>query len=900
MGTVFEPTSRMRLANGLQVLSRRLSHAPVVCSMVWYGVGSRNEDPGQTGVSHFLEHMMFKGTPKFPYGVLEEGVKARGGMWNAFTSYDYTAYYEVLPARHLEHGLEVEADRMVNMTFDPDLTVRERGIILSEREGRENSPYFWLFDAFMHEAYRRFPYRHAILGYREDIRSMTAEGLTAHYRRYYRPNNATLVVAGDVDPDRLLELAEKHFGSIPPGPPVEPVAVEEPEQNSERRVTVRRPGPNPYLIMGYKIPGAGHPDQPALTILSGVLSGGPSFGSSSASAGMGRSTRLYQGLVATGLAISAGAYSLNLQYPGLYMFSAVPAPGVELERVEAAITAEIARLQSEPVPEAELNRAKKQVRTQFLYGMEGVMSQATLLGSTAVTRGVEQFDGALAAFEAVTAEDLLRVARTYLRPERRTVGWFLPQDAAPSVPAAGGDEQRGDAQGVSETTPSTFGATPPHQIHGQVPVILPASQGTPARIIQPERVMRAPLPGGAALLVYPLASLPSVFVRVQLEAGAVFDPHGQEGLAQLTAQVAARATRSLSPQELALRTDELGLSLRVDITRETAVGTLKCLPEDLETGLGYLMDLLVDPALPEDEFQRLRDKALVTVRQAENDTRTIATLRLREMLYPPGHPYGRRGCGTEASLANITREDLVAFHQRCYRPAGAVVTVVGSVDPDRVCRALQSLWAGWTGGPGRYPIPDVTAPQGGHQHYTVEGKSLTDVAMGWPLVSRHHPDYLALSFLATLLGGNGTPATSRLFRNVRERYGVSYYQFAAFGAALGPSPWTVHIGVNPSRLAFALDRVRDELRRLRDEPVSAQELNTLKAFLADYPAVQHESPERLAARLAEIERNGLGLDFLERQEAAIQELTPQQLQAAAQRHFDLDRLCIATAGPEPL
>ena len=200
-----------------------MRHAPVVTSMVWYGVGSRDEGPGQTGLSHFLEHMMFKGTPRFPYGVLEEGVKRHGGMWNTFTSYDYTAYYEVLPAQHLEFSFEVEADRMAGMTFDPDLTVRERGIIVSEREGSENHPSFWLSEAFMATAFQVLPYRHAIIGSKADIRATTAEALAAHSRRYYRPDNASLVVVGDVETERVLRLAERHFGPLPPGGHLQPV-----------------------------------------------------------------------------------------------------------------------------------------------------------------------------------------------------------------------------------------------------------------------------------------------------------------------------------------------------------------------------------------------------------------------------------------------------------------------------------------------------------------------------------------------------------------------------------------------------------------------------------------------------------------------------------------------------
>lgn len=900
MDTLLEPTTRVRLANGMEVLGRRLRHAPVVCSMVWYGVGSRNESPGQTGISHFLEHMMFKGTPRFPYGALEEGIKARGGMWNAFTSYDYTAYYEALPARHLEYGLEVEADRMVNMTFDPDLTVRERGIILSERAGRENNPYFWLFEAFMQEAYHLFPYRHPVLGYEEDIRAVTAEALAAHYRRYYRPNNATLVVVGDVEPDRLVALAEKHFGSIPAGAPVDPLTVREPEQDAARRVVVRRPGPNPYFLMGYKIPEAGHPDRPALTLLAAVLSGGGASGLGSAG-GMGRSNRLYRRLINTGLAVSAAASLLSLQYPGLFLLSAIPGWGVSLSQVEEAVIAEVERLQTEPVSEEELDRTKKQMRAQLLYGMEGAMGQATLLGSMARTQGLYSFDQVLRMYAAVSPEDLRRVARTYLRPERCTVGWFEPCDSQPeqAVFGAPGASKR-FGQGTSASNKEApRGTTPPYQQPqaSAAAVLVPDQTSTPDPIIRPEAVQRTPLPGGATLLVYPVAALPSVHVRVQMEAGAVFDPPGKEGLAQLTAQVAARATRSLPAEELALRTDALGMSLRLAAGRETAVGTLKCLPEDLETGLGYLMELLTAPAFPPEEFERLRQQTLVAIQEANHDTRTVAARRLNEMLYPEGHPYHRPVIGTEESVASIALEDLQAFHRRCYGPRGGVIVVVGAVDPDRVQQAVLRACSGWAGSVGRMPIPGVPAGYGGRRHYAVEGKSQVDVAMGWALVDRNHPDQLALSCLATLLGGNGTPATSRLFRNVRERYGVSYYQFASFGAASGPAAWTVHIGVSPARVEFAVDRVCDELRRLATEPIPAEELNSLKTFLTDYPALQHESPERLAARLGEIERNNLGLDYLQRQVERIWQLSPRDLLAAARRHLDMNRLSVVSAGP---
>lgn len=887
MGRIFAPTRVDRLPNGMQVLTRELHHAPVASVMVWYGVGSRNEGPGTTGISHFLEHMMFKGTPGFPYGVLEEGVKRRGGMWNAFTSYDYTSYFEVLPSRHLEYGLEVEADRMVNMVFDPDLTVRERGIIVSEREGYENRPTFWLMEAFMAEAYREFPYRHHVLGSKEDIRGTTAESLTEHYRRFYRPNNAIFVAVGDFETEKLLAMAGKHFGHLPAGDPAESVTLTEPEQTEERRVTVRRPGPNPYVMAGYKIPGSSHQDVPALQVLATILSGSPSFSATGGGGGMGRSSRLYRRLVNTGIATTASGYPWTLQYPGLFMVSATPAPGVALERVEEALFTEVEALRQDRAGTEEFQRAMKQVRASYIYAMESAMNQAIMLGATALARGVKRFDRALEELEAVTPDDVQRVAGQYLDAKRRTVGQFIPEEQTTGVAQATSRQEA-----AAET-----GATPDFQKAADRHVERPVA-GKRNPILDQGRVVRRTLPNGAALLVYPADTIPSVFVRVQMEGGAMHEPPGKAGLAQLTGQLLTRGSQAFTAEELALKTDALGMSVRVDVGRETAVASLKCLPEDLHTGLDVLAEVVRRPTFPADETGRMRDRMLVAVREANNDTRSVAARRLAEMIYPEGHPYRHPVNGTEESLVTITSEDLIAFHTAHYGPNGAVITVVGNVEPAAAEAALTRSFEGWSGGEGLKPVPVAPAPVGGRVHVALAGKTQTDIALGWPLVDRSHPDYLALDFLATLFGGNGTPASSRLFRDVREKYGLSYYQFASFGGASGPAAWTSHIGVNPARLDFAVQTLSTELKRLTEEDVTVEEMQALQDFLEDFPAVQHESPERVAARLAEIERFGLGLDYVERYPKMVAALTAAQLKEVARRHLSLERMTVVSVGPE--
>lgn len=885
-----ERTGLHFLDNGLRILSREVHHAPVVSVMLWYGVGSRNEGPGETGLSHFLEHMLFKGTPNFPLGAVEEGVKARGGLWNAFTSFDYTAYYEVLPSRHLEFGLMIEADRMANITFDPALTMRERGIIVAEKEGSENRPDYWLLSALMANAYQSFPYGHTVLGHKADIKAVTAEALTAHYQRYYHPGNATLVVVGDFETAELLRLVELHFGAIKAGAPVPPLTAIEPAQSAERRLEVRRPGPTPKILAGYKLPPASHPDMAALELLSVLLS--------AQGGGFGRSSRLYRNITAKGLGTGVAASVWGLQHGGLFMLTGAPTPQTAPEALEGALFAEIDRLQQELVPADEFARVQRIAKATMGFAMESIPGQARILGATALQEGVEAFDQAFERLAAVTPADLQRVAQRYLIPTQRTTAWFHPEEGGATVPEP--YQPPVPAEGV-QTPPYQLPPAEREQLQLSVESFAPPPLAVEQRkeLLDLSRFHRRELANGATLLLYQAEALPSVLVRLSLEAGGVHD--GQlPGLAALVNQLLVRGTAERSGDELALFSEGLGISLTGESGLETALLRVKGLPEQLPEAIDLLAEVTLRPTFPADELERLRSRTLVGLKQMENAAEAVARRRLSEALYPDGHPYQRPSGGTEEGVKAITQADLVAFHAAYYRPQDAIFTVVGPVDPDQVAGLIERAFAGWSEGQGRPAIPPIAAGSALRAHYPIPGKSQTDIAVGLPLVERSHPDFLPLQILATLFGGNGSPIVSRLFRNLRERYGLSYYQYAQFGPALGPALWSASIGVNPGRVGEAIDRLKEELRLLAAEPVPAAELDGLKACLTDYPAVQLESTDRLAARLVEAERFGLGADWIDRYVALVNELTPEGLQAVAARYLDPEQLTIITAGADPV
>jgi len=299
------------LDNGLRVLLLESHSAPVATFWVWYGVGSRNEIPGWTGISHWVEHMLFKGTPTYPKGVLTRAIERLGGRWNAFTSWDVTAYHEVLPAEHLPFVIGLEADRMRHTLFEPGEVESERTVIISEREGAENFPTSHLSEEVNALAFKVHSYRHPVIGWKSDLRRMTRDDLYRHYRTYYHPRNALVVAVGAFDTPQVLPQIRQAFGEIDPGPEIPPVLPEEPPQEGERRVVVQRPGgATPYVQMAFRVPAAAHPDFPALMILDGALSGlGGARGGNAG--GAARSSRLYRALVDRGLAAEARFLALS-------------------------------------------------------------------------------------------------------------------------------------------------------------------------------------------------------------------------------------------------------------------------------------------------------------------------------------------------------------------------------------------------------------------------------------------------------------------------------------------------------------------------------------------------------------------------------------------------------------
>jgi len=405
------------LTNGLKVLLVEVPKAPVVTVQVWYKVGSRNEVMGRAGLSHMLEHMMFKGTAKYPKGTFSRTIRKNGGNDNAFTSQDFTAYFENLAGDRVELTLELEADRMQGLILNEKEFQLEREVVKEERRLRsEDDPQSFLVESLFAQAFLIHPYHWPIIGWFPDLNAMTLEDLQRHYDLFYSPNNATLVIVGDIKAESLLPTIKRLFEPIPKGPSPPPQSIVEPEQRGERRIVVKKEAQVPFVMAGYRVPNYTSEDSYALMILESILS-------------HGKSSRLYRSLVyeqKTALAVGA-EYSLLQADPDLFYCFALVKPGQKVQEVEQALYREIEQIQAAPPTEQELQRAKNQVEASYVFGQDSIFRQAMLLGQAesvgAGWRHVEQF---LTRIRSVTAEDVQQVARRYFVEDARTVGILIP------------------------------------------------------------------------------------------------------------------------------------------------------------------------------------------------------------------------------------------------------------------------------------------------------------------------------------------------------------------------------------------------------------------------------------------------------------------------------------------
>ncbi|MBG1241999.1 M16 family metallopeptidase [Nostoc sp. NZL] len=874
------------LDNGLTVLTKEVHTAPVVSVQVWYKVGSRNEVKGENGISHQLEHLMFKGTTARPvqFGRL---FSALGSQFNAFTSYDETAYFGTVQRDKLEALLTLEADRMENSLVGPEQLTSEKRVVISELQGYENSPDYRLSRAVMRDAFPSRAYGLPVGGTKADVEKFTVEQVRNYYRTYYSPENATLVITGDFATEPVLKVVKETYGklakrekedtgtqgrgdvvrgNITASSPVAPTTKKAP-------IVLKQPGSAALLQAVYPLPDIKHPDVPAIDMMDAILTGG-------------RSSRLYQALVESGLASSVSGGAAELIEPGWYEINATAAPGQELGKIAQVLQQTLAKLQQQPVTTEELNRAKTQLQASFVLGNQDITSQASQLGYNQTVAGDYRFiEKYLAAIAKVTPAQVQQAAKTYLNPAKQTIGFFEPTqpDGKPGASSAG-----------SGRTVENFSPGKPVDPAELAKYLPPATSATDSsKQSLPEEFT---LNNGLRVLLLRDRNLPTINLSGQIDAGTEFDGNQKAGLANLTANNLMNGTQTKNALTLAKTLEDRGAGLNFSASREGVSVSGEGLSTNLPILIQTLADVLENATFPAEQLELSRQRALTNLKVQLDDPRGLGRQVFQQAIYPENHPF--HSFPTAESLKSITRDDLLAFYQTHYRPDTTTISLVGDFDPVKVKDLLNQAFGKWeaTGKPPVLKIPTVPLPQTlTRVNKVIPGKAEAVTYIGYNGISRKDPRYYAALVLNQILGGD--TLSSRLGTEVRDRLGLTYGIYSAFAAGINPGPFLIQMQTAPLDTQKAIASTLALLKQLREQGVTEAEFNTAKRSITNSFPVDLANPSNVSSIILNNAVLGLSRSEIREFPQRIQAVTKPQMQQAIEDLIKPENLVIVTAGP---
>ncbi len=863
------------LANGMTVLTKEVRSAPVVTVQVFYKIGSRDEAPGVNGIAHQLEHMLFKGTKDRPvqFGRL---FAALGSNFNAFTSYDQTAYFGTAEKNKLTSLLTLEADRMQNSTIDTEKLTGEKRVVISELQGYENSPGYRLSRAVKRAAFPNTPYGLTVGGTKADVEKFTVEQVRSYYDSYYSPSNATLIVVGDFDTASLMAKVQQTFGKVPrrevkvaqPTPTAQPTAV------ANRRITLKEPGSTQLAMEVYPLPDANHPDVPAIDVMNYILT-------------EGRSARMYQSIVETGIATSIDGGAVNLASGGWYELSSIVEVGKSLPKLEAAVAKEIKLIQSKPVTTTEITRAKAQLKAGYLLGNRDITSQARQLGNDQTTTGDYQFtDKYLAGVERVTAADIQRVATKYFQPNLKTVGSFQPTQltASAPAPAAGGGTQT-----VANYNPGT--PVDPSELAKYLPPL--DADSTSQTQALPQEVT---LKNGLRVFLLPDASTPTVTLSGNIQAGTEYDRPNKAGVANLTATNIMSGTKTQTALTIAKTLENRGAGLGFGASREGVSLGGNALAQDLPILLQTLGDVLQNANFPTKQVELSRQRALTSLKLELDSPNSVARRKFQQTVYPKDHPFTI--FPTKETLTGLTTADLQAFYRQHYLPSNTMLAIVGDFKVAEVKALLEANLGKWKTTAKNvklnYPVPQLPAKQV-QLNPALPGKTQAITLLGNKAIDRKDPRYYAALVLNQILGGD--TLSSRLGTEIRDRQGLTYGIYSSFAAGKRQGTFIISMQTAPEDAQKATQSTIALLKDLQSKGVTQSEVDNSKRSISSNYNVDLASPDEIAGATLGNAIYGLNPNEISEFPKKIQAVTQAQVNQVAKELISPDRLVVITAGP---
>jgi zinc protease len=866
------------LANGMKVFTSRDTSTPNVSVQVWYGVGSKDDPQGRSGFAHLFEHLMFKATRNMPNETVDRLTEDVGGFNNASTWDDFTNYYEVVPANHLERLIWAEADRLKSLVIDEAVFASERDVVKEELRQRVLADPYGRFFALSipQQSFAVHPYQRPGIGSIEELDAATVDDVRAFHRTYYRPDNAALIIVGNFDQAKLDAMIDQYFGSLAkPGGAIPQVTAVEPARTAPKTVNTYGPNvPLPAIAITWLAPAAADADAPALAVLDAILTAG-------------KSSRLYDNLVYDQkIAQSVFSSAPNNAQPGLFYVGAIMAGGKTVAQGEAALRAQVARVRDGLVTPPELAEAKAGLLADAVRRREEIDGRGFAIGYALQTEGdAAAANTSLAKLQAVTAADIQRVARKYLADDRRTVINYLPEkdrpagekDATPPIPKVASVKYDGP---ITTLAPEAEREKPP-AVAAPVPAVLP----TPAE---------KTLANGLRVIVAKSSELPLITSTLTVKGGASSDPAGLAGTSSLTSELLTEGTATRSATQVARETEALGANLSAGSGWEAASLTLSVTANNAAPAMAIMADVAQNPAFKAEELDRVRAETLDGLSVAFQRPGSLASFATSPVLYA-GSAYGHVAGGTPGSLPKIKREDLVKTHGAYWRPDNAVLVLTGNLTPEAGFALAEQAFGGWKK-PATPPPAPPAAPTGYQPRNVVidlPGTGQAAVVLAKPAITRADPSYYQGVVANTVLG---VGFSSRLNQEIRIKRGLSY----GAGSSLTPQGqfggFSARVQTKNPSAGEVISLTRAELSRLANEPASVGELAARKSVLVGGFGRDLGTSEGLAGILGNLAVYGVPLTEIQSYASKVEAVTPEQVQAFAKAKLDPAQMSVIVAG----
>ena len=871
---VAEDVVREALPNGLTALVKANHSAPVVAVLASVQVGYFHEPDRLNGIAHVIEHMLFKGTPQRPEDEqIAREVRALGGIINAGTYYEETSYYIVAPSRHLARVMEIQADTVQNPLFDAAELAKEIEVIVQESLQKRDNPTAMLIESLYALAFDRHRIRRWRIGSPETLRALTRDDLIQFVQQTYRPENIVLTIVGDVDTEQALALARQYWGDMPRGVFARETSPVEPARAGFRYRRMTGDTRQRLLLMGLPAPPILHPDAPALMVLSALLSDG-------------RSARLFRRLKEElQIVNSAWASYEGFEQMGLFTLGA-ESLGDDPLPVERALWAEIDRIRHTPVAPEELERIKTRVESRRLYAQEEVLGVARTLATYEALGDYRLTDTMLERLRAVTAEDVRRVAATYLRLSQTSLLEYLPTTS--NLPPERSAEEIESALRAEECGPAEAPALPVVLTPEPEPVFtasardfLPAAQVPEAKAL--------PLPGGGTLLYKRRRDLPLVSISALFRGGRRRETRANGGITNLMLKAGIKGTRSFTAEEIANRIEGLGSGIGMSLAPDYFGYGIKLRKDALREGFAVFGEVMAHPAFDLKEVEREKLSIYAEMRRQQDNNFSLAYDLFSAACYGEQHPYGLPASGVAEAIAELTPDDLRAWHAHHIVAENLVVGIVGDLEEAEAVALFAELLPArgdtaandW----GEAGAAALLTPEDSIERVTYRQKQQTAAVLGFPGASLDNEDRYALDLLSEIASGMG----GRFFRAVRGENALAYQVTSFHRSRLDSGHFIAYTATSPENEERARDLILRECERLAQEPVSAEELASAKAAIVGEHVIGTQTYGAQAGELAAVGIYGLPLDEPQRYLARIEATEADTVRAAAERYLQPDR-----------